>query len=297
MKQVLFLFIFATLIASCGNAKKGQQAGTVSVISDSLRFCESTLCNNDALLIANFGTAELNPLNNEGKGYIVEYRDGKIQPLIPADGTLSGPKGMGVKDGYLFICDVNKMVVYNLNEPENIPFVLMFPDGEVFVNDIIFISNKLYVSVTNTGNIYTLDVAVPADMASKVFEPYVNVPGANGMVTDGEKIYIASYPPDGVTKDENVIYVINDVEVPQPEKLIDRVGQYDGLALSADGKTLYFTSWVNGEIGKVDLATKEVVLLPVKEQLTGPADMTLHDGKLYIPDLPNSKVVIVETNE
>lgn len=299
MKQLLYIVTLIVILTSCGNRKKGQQADVTqqvipAVISDSLRFCESTLWNDDVLLIANFGTETLNPLNNEGKGYIAGYRNGNVDILIPADGSLSAPKGMAVKDGYLFVCDVNKMVIYNLNALEAEPFVLTFPGGELFVNDIVILDNNLYISVTNTGNIYTLDITNPAETVTKPLTLYTNIPGANGMVAADGKIYVASYPADGATKDENVIYVINDIASPKPEKLIGRAGQYDGLALSGDKQILYFTSWVNGEIGQVDLNTREVSLIPVAEQMTGPADMTLKEDRLYIPDLPNSKIVVVD---
>lgn len=299
MKRLLYIVTLIVVITSCGNKKKGQQTDVrqqviPAVFSDSLRFCESTLWNDDILLIANFGTETLNPLNNEGKGYIAGYRNGNVDIFIPADGFLSGPKGMAVKDGYLFICDVNKMVIYNLNALKAAPFILTFPEGELFVNDIVILDNSLYVSVTNTGNIYTLDVTDPAETVTKPLTLYTNIPGANGMVSADGKIYVASYPADGVTKDENVIYVINNIASPKPEKLIGRAGQYDGLALSGDKQILYFTSWVNGEIGQVNLNTREVSLIPVAEQMTGPADMTLQEDRLYIPDLPNSKIVVVD---
>ena len=58
--------------------------GKVEVISEGLRFCESTYPYNGGLLIANFGTQELNPLNNEGQGYIMFHKDGKTEVLVAA---------------------------------------------------------------------------------------------------------------------------------------------------------------------------------------------------------------------
>jgi 56kDa selenium binding protein (SBP56). len=70
------------------------------------------------------------------------------------------------------------------------------------------------------------------------------------------------------------------------------MSQYDGLALSEDGKYLYFSTWVNGNVGKIDIKDKKVENLILPIQLTGPADFSIHNGKLYIPDLPNSKVLV-----
>ena len=43
------------------------------VLTEGLRYCESVLAYDGGLLIANFGSDELNPLNSEGKGYILYY--------------------------------------------------------------------------------------------------------------------------------------------------------------------------------------------------------------------------------
>lgn len=52
--------------------------------------------------------------------------------------------------------------------------------------------------------------------------------------------------------------------------------------------------WINGEIGSVDLATKEVKLMEVKGvELSGPADITILKDMLYIPNLPSSEVVVI----
>lgn len=73
------------------------------IITEGLRFCESTYPYDKGILIANFGTGQLDPLNGEGKGYIVFHKNGKNEVLIPADGNLSAPKGMFERDGYLYI--------------------------------------------------------------------------------------------------------------------------------------------------------------------------------------------------
>ena len=37
-----------------------------------------------------------------------------MDTLVPADGNLNAPKGMFMRDNQLYICDVNKIVVYDL---------------------------------------------------------------------------------------------------------------------------------------------------------------------------------------
>lgn len=290
------LFIVLAVLSSCGSGKKQnaqeQEHNAVMVINEDMRFCESTYPYKGGLLIANFGTEELNPLNTEGKGYILFYKEGKITTLIPADGNLSGPKGMFEKDGYLFICDVNKIVVYNLNALSDAPQVIKLPEGDLFVNDLAANGNTLYASVTNTGRIYSIDITDLANMDKAVPVEWCEVPGPNGLVVNGNSMYIASYPADGKTTEDNVVYYIADLKQPKPEKFITEAGQYDGVVLSADKKTLYVSNWVPAGVSAINMETKAIAPLDLKVPVIGAADMSLVDGILYIPDLPNSQVII-----
>lgn len=278
------------MLAACG-----QQAtkAPVTTVGEGLRFCESTYPYEGGVLIANFGTEELNPLNGEGKGYIVRYKAGEAsQVVIPADGNLSAPKGMFLRDGRLFVCDVNKVVVYDLNQPGTAPQVVSFPEGELFVNDLAADGDALYASVTNTGRIFRLDISDPAVVGTP--EPWLEIPGPNGLVIRDGAMYVASYPADGQTTDAHVIYRIADLSNPVAEPFVALPGQYDGIAFSGDGKSLYVTNWSPAGLSRIDLATSAVepVAIELEQPLVGPADMTVADGVVYVPDLPNSRVVV-----
>ena len=243
--------------------------------------------------MGNFGSTQLDPLNSEGRGYIAYLHDGAVETLIPADGNLSAPRGMYLRDGHLFICDVNKVVVYNLQQPDAAPQVVAFPEGEAFVNDLAAAGNWLYVTVTNTGRIFRIDISDPA--AAGTPEPWLEIPGPNGVVIRDGVMYVATYSPDGVATPVHVIYRIADLEQPVAEPLISVPGQYDGIAFSSDGRTLYVTNWTPAGLTAIDLATLETspVACPVEPALAGPADISVADGRIYIPDLPNSRVVIL----
>lgn len=138
----------AVAAVACSSAKKRRQRPFSPIRSYSAKpRCRWTA----KLLVGSFGSDEFNPLNTEGKGYILEFTDTVSRVLIPADGTLSAPKGLLVKDDYLFIADVGKMAVYNLAAPNEKPKIVPFPEGELFVNDMALHGNTLYVTVTNTG--------------------------------------------------------------------------------------------------------------------------------------------------
>lgn len=78
--------------------------------------------------------------------------------------------------------------------------------------------------------------------------------------------------------------------------LNDVPGQYDGIAFSSDGKSLIVSTWGPAQLSRVNLSdgTMKPIDIKVKQSLTGPADITVKDGFIYIPDLPNSRMIIVK---
>lgn len=286
MKKIISLMcVWLTIAAS---------AQTEKVVNEGLRYCESTYPYQEGILIANFGTSELNPLNSEGKGYISFYKDEKSEVLVPADGNLSAPKGMFVRNDYLYVCDVNKIVVYHLTQKDKQPQVIMLPEGNLFVNDLAADGNYLYASVTNTNRIFRLDISNPGQPGEP--EEWLQVSGPNGLLIRNGVMYVASYPADGVTKAENVIYRIDNLSQPVTHKLTKITGQYDGIAFSSDEKSLIVTNWTPAQLSKIDLSNGHVSPMEIKldQPLVGPADITVKDGVIYIPDLPNSRVVITK---
>lgn len=286
------LLMIATLVSCQSKKNENKQEIEPVVISENIRFCESTYPYDGGILIGNFGTEELNPLNNEGKGYIAYYKDGKSNILIPADGSLSAPKGMFIRSGYLFISDVNKIVVYNLKSLKDAPQIINFPEGDLFVNDLIASGNSLFASVTNTDRIYSLDISNPAQIDQITPVKWVDITGPNGLILENDVMYIASYPADGNTTEANVIYEISDLTNPVPAKFITTPSQYDGIALSADKKTMYVTDW-SPAIHCIDMLTREMTTLNIGKEIAGPADITVIDNEMYIPDLPNSQVICI----
>ena len=285
------LILFIALFAMVGCTQKNKPTESVTIITHGLRFCEGTVAYDTSVLVSNFGTEALNPLNNERKGYISIIEDNEAKVFIAPDQYLNGPKGMAIKDDFLYVADVSKIVVYNLKNKKSPPQLIYFPTGSIFVNDIAIKDHTAYISVTNSDKIYSLDISDPYNLNEKHLEEFVTIPGPNGLVIDGYKMYVASYAADEVTTDANVIYVIENINTPVYKKLIDQPGQYDGLALKDD--KLYFTNWIGAKVGYIDLATMHVEYLPLDYlSLAGPADITISNDKLYIPNLPASQVII-----
>lgn len=288
-KQILFMAVIA--VAALFSCKNKSEAVSGEVITDGLRFCESTLPYNGGVLIANFGTEELNPLNNEGKGYIVYNKDGVSSVKIAADGNMCAPKGMALDSDRLFVCDVNKLLVYELGDTSRLLQEIKFPEGNLFVNDALIHGNDLYVSVTNTDKIFKLDISSPDSVGEPI--EWMEVAGPNGLMLAGDTMYIASYPADGATTPANVVYVVSDLEAPVAEPLFEIAGQYDGIALAPDKQHIYLTNWQPAQVCRVSLADQTITPVPLDcgdTPLIGPADISIDGQTIYIPDLPNSRV-------
>lgn len=266
------------------------------ILGEGLKFTESTYPYGNGILVANFGSDALNPLNSEGKGYIMYFEDGKEtgEVFIKPDGNLSAPKGMLVHGNRLMICDVNKIVAYDLNNLEAAPLTIPMGEGNMFVNDLVSDGNYIYASVTDSDIIFRIHANEDGTFGTP--ERWLEVPGPNGLALHQGSMYIASYPPDGNTATHNVIYRVQDLDAPAAEVFINTPGQYDGIAFSADGSRMFITNWAPAGISSVDMATLEVKPLDMKLEVpvSGPADITSKDGKIYIPDLPGSRVIVID---
>ena len=303
MKQIAVLALAVILGTACSNnkAKENNLSSDSSirdtVITDGLRFCEGTLWSDGRLLISNFGTDRLDPLNADGKGYIAELTPTGIKTLIPPDGNLSAPKGMAEKDGYLFIADVNRVMVYNLNDLTEKPQIIFFPEGELDISDLAISDDQLFASVPGSGSIYMMDVSDPAKVDNETLGLYTNMAGAKGLAVHDKNMYVASYAPVGEVSAVNSLFVIDDMANPIPMKFVTDPGSYDGITLNDDGTLVFFTNWLEGEVGQFDLKTRETTDLYPLNKITGPSSVTYNDGIVYVTDLPNSRLIIIPLNK
>lgn len=293
------IFIVSVMATACNSPKTSsvneKNRDTVPVIvSDKMRFTESTYPYNGGFIVGNFGSSELNPLNKEGKGYLLFLKDTTVTVLIPADGNLNAPRGMYEKAGRLYIADVNKIVVYNLNAPKEKPQTIQFAPEDVFVNDLAAQDDTLFATVSNTGRIFTIDIKDPANLAKEKPQKYLDIPGPNGITVASGKLYISSFSQQGKPGADNVVYVVNNLKVPKAEKIITQPGSYDGIAVSDDGSKLYVSNWSPAGVIEIDLSTKAVKKINLPVEVTGPADFSLKDGELVIPDLVKSRVITMK---
>ena len=260
------------------------------VLTRNLQICNSVCPYQDGLLITNWGTDSIDPLNREGKGYIAFHKEGVTSILIPADGTLSAPKGMAVKDDYLFVADVNKVVVYNLNETSDQPQVISFPEGNDFVSDVAIVGNVLLAAVTNTSSIYALDISNLAHIDVGSLAVYAVVPGATSLCVSDYHLFIGSSTKYGEPTEFNVIYMIDDLSNPVAQPITHRIGQYQDLALTSDGESLYFIDKNSDKLGRLEFATGVVDFIAVPMKWQSPSSLVWWNDQFVIADRSMSTI-------
>jgi hypothetical protein len=265
---------------------------------------------NGGVLIANYGSQHKMPGIDEIKGYILYRKNGQTKTLIPP-GVLHYPSGMAVKDDYLFVCDGDHLRVYNLQQPEKAPQTITFPKP-YWLKAAAIDGNTLYVSSDNVGQIFTLDITHPENMNRVQPKKWLELQGVKCMAVGDGVMYITALPENGPDTEEadmeNVIYRVTDLRHPQAEKFISKKVYsgnpaadknvsvyYEGITLSEDNHALYVADHrvKTGAILVIDIGTKEMRTIYEAEGLD-PADLTLTDKALFIPDMKNHRILKLE---
>ena len=285
MKKIL------SLIALLIFFNTAQAQPLVSVIREDVCFSESVLPHDGGLFISNFGSEQMTPRADEFEGYIIFRKDGVNKKIV--DG-LHKPTAMKVKDNFLFVCDETVLKVFDLKNLKAAPQVVTFAENDKVVNALALDGDTLYISITNSGRIYSLDVSNPKRLGNPKL--WLELGGVNGMTIGGGEMFIATIPADYRTvTEEDVIYRVRNLKKPVAEKFFDVPGLYDGVALSDDRKTLYVSDWLSASVIAVDVATKKVRVV-YEEAGIGPADIAQAGGMLFIPDLVNSRLICIRVD-
>ena len=312
MKRFLFsflLFVCCFTLTLHSHAAPAPLPDT-SEIREGIRFSECVRPYDGGVLIANYGSQHKMPAIHEIKGYILYRKNEQTKTLIPP-GLLQYPSGMAVKDDHLFVCDGYHLRVYNLQQPEKAPQTVTFPKP-YWLKAAAIDGNTLYVSSNNMGQIFTLDISQPGNMGRVQPKKWLELQGVECMAVGNGIMYITAPPENGPDTEEadmeNIIYRVSDLGHPQAEKFISKKVYsgnpaadknvsvyYEGITLSEDNHALYVADHrvKTGAILVIDIGTKEMRTIYEAEGLD-PADLTLTEKALFIPDLKNHRVLKLE---
>ncbi len=206
----------------------------------------------------------------DGDGYISRVKsDGSEEDVTMKYITgLDSPHGILALQGTLYVCDVDRLLGFDLKSKKKVFELSFAKDNTVQLTGIVSTDNKtLYVSATD------IDMIFEVDLAAKKYKKWVETIAPTGLLVDKNQMYVCSWGTDSLPNGK--LGVIDMTKKSYTELPADE-GLLWGLALS--GKKLYFSDWVmntkQGVIKWLNLDTKETGVIKMTSKIGGPADFT-----------------------
>ena len=233
---------------------------------------ESVLFDNprNVLYVSNVGEDE-----DSNEGYISKLTpDGEVTEARWVAG-LKGPKGLAVHDDRLYVADVDRLIVIDVDAGEIVE-TYDAPDSE-FLNDVAADGEgRVFVSDTSGNAIYVLD---GEEFSVWLEDEALMQP--NGLLVEEDRLVVAAWGED--EGDSPVLGHLKtvDFETKAIETLGDGtpVGNLDGIEPDGQGGYLV-TDWVAGALYRIKPSGEAEQLLDLNE---GSADLEVRAGQVLIP--------------
>ncbi|MEO8761857.1 MAG: hypothetical protein ABI388_10355 [Bacteroidia bacterium] len=240
------------------------------------------------ILIADIGkTLKSSEMDSDGVIYQCTIDNINAKNKLNKTFKLNAPKGMTLSGNILFIADINRIVVVNIETGLKIDEIV-FADTTVSLNDVFLLDdNTLLASVTNQHELYAITIA-----SKEIINLSNNsVYGANGLCKDENKVYICGFSSKENGKGSIYEY---DLEHNKTNLIIKDVGHLDGIKLY--NKKLLVSDWGadynHGKIWEVDIKTKQAIIVLEDELLQSPSGFDLLGDTLILPCLDDGDVLV-----
>jgi DNA-binding beta-propeller fold protein YncE len=217
------------------------------------------------------------PNKEDGDGYIATMdQRGNILNASWVKG-LDAPKGMALKDGKLYVADINDFIIIDQASASIVKRINV--PGSTFLNDVALAPDgKVYFTDSDQNTIY-----VYSDDKVKLFKKDKGLGGTNGIFVDDETIYLAGFGNGD----------INTIDIASKE-ITNRA---KGVVLNGDGIAPWeggfvYSNW-NGEAYFVTLNWQVKKVLDTKDAKANAADITINHrtGELLVPTFFDNRVV------
>ncbi len=213
-----------------------------------------------------------------GDGYIAQIN---LEGNILNESWLSGlndPKGMAIREGKLYVSDMNELVVIDI-ESAAIDTAYLIPDAS-FLNDVTVCSNGVvYVSDSHEQHIYALQ-----DSTFSLWLDDQRLQGVNGLWAEGGNLYAGN----------NSVWAI-DPKTKSIAELFSGTGGIDGLE-TIGNRNFIFSNWA----GRIYISDngKVIKLLDTSEVEINTADIDYVPGKnlVLVPTFFTNRVDAYELN-
>jgi streptogramin lyase len=237
----------------------------------------------DVYLVANINGDATEP---DDDGFISRVSpDGEILELRWIDGaagdfTLNAPKGMTLRDGLLFVADIDVVRAF---DRETGAHVDDWPiEGAVFLNDLaVATDGTLYATDTGANTLYRFEGSTPVVVASgeEFGDP-------NGVDTDGDGVVVVLWS-GGVKRVDPETGETTDLVAPEGP-------QIDGIVLLADGSYVV-SSWSRSAVLRIH---PDGSITPVLDPVEQAADIGFDEGRnrILVPTFGNELHIVPLSN-
>ena len=244
---------------------------------------ESVATDGKVFYIADIGEGS-NPTKKDGNGFIFKM-DQQGRGTVFAK-ELDAPKGAFLLHSTLFVADVDKIKGYNTRNGAQL-FNIDLAPATNFLNDITAINDStLVASATDVNKLFLVHLGATPRTEELIYATPIR--GTNGLVYDSKRkrLYACGFGDAG-KPDGQIGYIDMSSEKKVFTPLTNRLGYYDGIALTDHNSKLIISDWVafekKGILLELDLATGKTRTLN-KELIAGPADFTLDNkGSAIVP--------------
>ncbi len=220
------------------------------------------------------------PAEKDGVGFISKLStDGNIEQLKWITG-LNAPKGMASTPRYLYVSDIDALVIINIEEAK-IEKRIEKSDAK-FLNDVTIAPNgDIYVSDSGDNRIYKLE-----DDQLITWQHGDHLQGVNGLFAENNDLLVG-------TQDKILKF---DLPTKAYTTFIDETCSVDGI--EADGIGGYFFSAWCGELYHCTPGSKPIQLLNTADQNINCADIgyDTKNNHVLVPTFFDNRVIAYQYN-
>jgi outer membrane protein assembly factor BamB len=211
------------------------------------------------------------PSEKDGNGYIAKIKKtGEIVNKEFIKG-LNAPKGVWVKDKYIFVADIDMVCVYD-KDGNNIDRIKV-PDAK-FLNDLFVLDSLIFITDTKNDCVYKV---LFKDRKLKFVGMKKVSGGPNGIFLENGNIYIATWNSGEI--------IMLDMNLDNKKVILSGLEELDGIWV--ENGIITFSSW-DGNIYQI-LNNKKIVLV---KNLVSPADFCFKDLIIFIPEFTENRLRI-----
>lgn len=225
------------------------------------------------------------PVDPNGKGYLsLLSSKGKILQKQWASG-LDAPKGMAKIGGTILVSDINKLRIIDIKTGKLSNSITL--DGAVFLNDVTSNGEIAWITDLMTHSIWQYK-----DGQATLWLKDEKLSHPNGILFDGNRLLVGSWGK-GVKKDLSTEAPGDLLSVDIKTKAISvvstAVGNIDGIVKVGD--KIIVNDWITGQIFEINSSGEKELLI---QSRMGTADISAHEGTLYLPLMLDGKLEAVK---